>query len=78
MSPHCQLTITVVCDQTALSFVAQLKAYSFAGRILLVTAGLPDSDALELIRLGISGIFTSRTRRRICRPAFTRSPRAAS
>ena len=44
-------------DQTAVSFVAQLKAYSFAGRILLVTAGLPDSDALELIRLGISGIF---------------------
>jgi len=43
--------------QTAVSFVEQLKAYSFAGRILIVTAGLPDSDALELIRLGISGIF---------------------
>jgi two-component system nitrate/nitrite response regulator NarL len=43
--------------QTAVSFVEQLKAYSFAGRILIVTAGLPDSDAVELIRLGISGIF---------------------
>ncbi len=43
--------------QSAVSFVTQLKAYSFAGRILIVTAGLPDSDALELIRLGISGIF---------------------
>ena len=43
--------------QTAVSFVDQLKAYSFAGRILIVTAGLPDGDAIELIRLGISGIF---------------------
>jgi two-component system nitrate/nitrite response regulator NarL len=43
--------------QTAVSFVVQLKSYSFAGRILIVTAGLPDSDALELIRLGISGVF---------------------
>ena len=29
----------------------------FQGRSLLVTAGLPDRDALELIRLGVCGIF---------------------
>jgi two-component system nitrate/nitrite response regulator NarL len=40
----------------AVSFVRDLKG-SFKGRILVVTAGLPDSDALELIRLGIGGIF---------------------
>lgn len=38
-------------------FVEQLRAAGFAGRILLVTAGLPDRDAVELIRLGVSGIF---------------------
>jgi len=43
--------------QNAVSFVAELKTQGFPGRILIVTAGLPDADALELIRLGISGIF---------------------
>lgn len=38
-------------------FVLTLKASGFQGKILLVTAGLPDRDALELIRLGVSGIF---------------------
>jgi two-component system nitrate/nitrite response regulator NarL len=40
----------------AVAFVRDLKD-TFKGRILIVTAGLPDSDALELIRLGIGGIF---------------------
>lgn len=38
-------------------FVERLRAAGFKGRILLVTAGLPDRDAVELIRLGVSGIF---------------------
>jgi two-component system nitrate/nitrite response regulator NarL len=38
-------------------FVHKLRAAGFRGRILLVTAGLPDRDAVELIRLGVSGIF---------------------
>jgi two-component system nitrate/nitrite response regulator NarL len=42
---------------TALTLVRELKARGFAGKSLLVTAGLPHGDALELIRLGISGIF---------------------
>jgi two-component system nitrate/nitrite response regulator NarL len=38
-------------------FVQKLRTSGFQGRILLVTAGLPDRDAVELIRLGVSGIF---------------------
>lgn len=38
-------------------FVQKLRGAGFQGRILLVTAGLPDKDAVELIRLGVSGIF---------------------
>lgn len=44
------------CD-TALPLVASLKERGFQGRILVVTAGLPNRDALELIRQGVSGIF---------------------
>ncbi len=38
-------------------FVSELRAGGFAGRILLVTAGLPDRAALEMIRAGVAGIF---------------------
>jgi two-component system nitrate/nitrite response regulator NarL len=43
--------------ETALPLVRALKEQGFPGRILIVTAGLPNRDALELIRLGVSGIF---------------------
>ena len=43
--------------QTAVTFTSQLKEAGFTGRILIVTAGLPDRDALQLIGMGISGIF---------------------
>jgi two-component system nitrate/nitrite response regulator NarL len=43
--------------QTAVEFTARLKENGFAGRILVVTAGLPDRDAMQLISSGISGIF---------------------
>lgn len=38
-------------------FLRELQARGFAGRVLLVTAGLPDRDALSMIRLGVAGIF---------------------
>ncbi|MDE1176539.1 MAG: response regulator transcription factor [Edaphobacter sp.] len=44
-------------NENALSFIDRLKTTAFAGRILIVTAGLPDKDALALIRAGIAGIF---------------------
>jgi two-component system nitrate/nitrite response regulator NarL len=44
-------------SQPALGLVAALRGRGFAGRILLVTAGLPDREALEVIGAGVSGIF---------------------
>jgi len=44
-------------SETALHVVRELRERGFPGRSLVVTAGLPDRDALELIRMGISGIF---------------------
>ncbi len=44
-------------NTTATHVVRDLNQSNFSGRILLVTAGLPDHDALELIRGGIAGIF---------------------
>ena len=41
---------------SAVTLVRHLRERQYAARILLVTAGLPDRDALELVRLGISGI----------------------
>lgn len=39
------------------AFVEDLRHRGFAGRILLVTAGLPDRQAVQMIRAGVSGIF---------------------
>lgn len=44
-------------DVTAASLIDTLKAKNFSGRILLVTAGLPDREALQMIRAGVAGIF---------------------
>ena len=44
-------------DKPVTPFVQRIQSAGFAGRILMVTAGLADRDALELIRLGVSGIF---------------------
>lgn len=43
--------------KSALDLLTPLKAMGFAGKILIVTAGLPDKDALILMQGGISGIF---------------------
>jgi two-component system nitrate/nitrite response regulator NarL len=42
---------------SAEEFVARLRKAGFAGKILLVTAGLPDREALRMIRAGVAGIF---------------------
>lgn len=44
-------------DKSALDLLEPLKEIGFAGKILIVTAGLPDKNALTLIKAGISGIF---------------------
>src|SRR5262245_9538122 len=38
-------------------FVRLAKEQGFKGKILVVTAGVEESEAAELIRIGISGIF---------------------
>ncbi len=43
--------------KNALDLLGPLQEIGFAGKILVVTAGLPDKDALALIKGGISGIF---------------------
>jgi two-component system nitrate/nitrite response regulator NarL len=42
---------------TALDIVRGLRERRVQSRSLVVTAGLPDRDAMELIRLGVCGIF---------------------
>lgn len=44
-------------DEPALHFVSALRRDGFSGKILLVTAGLPDREALQMIRAGVAGIF---------------------
>jgi two-component system nitrate/nitrite response regulator NarL len=44
-------------DQAALDLVHTLRQRGFTGRILLVTAGLPDREALQMIGAGVAGIF---------------------
>ena len=42
---------------SAEAFVEALRGSGFQGKILLVTAGLPDREALRMIRAGVAGIF---------------------
>lgn len=44
-------------DESAADFVVELRRQGFSGKILLVTAGLPDREALQMIRAGVAGIF---------------------
>jgi two-component system nitrate/nitrite response regulator NarL len=44
-------------QDSAADLVAALRERGFAGRILLVTAGLPDRDALQMLGAGVAGIF---------------------
>lgn len=44
-------------DRPADDVVSALRDRGFAGRLLLVTAGLPDREAREMIGAGVAGIF---------------------
>ena len=44
-------------SENALTLLEPLRKMNFPGKTLIVTAGLPDKDALALIKGGISGIF---------------------
>jgi two-component system nitrate/nitrite response regulator NarL len=44
-------------EQPAGAVVDALRTRGFGGRILLVTAGLPDREAREMIAAGVAGIF---------------------
>ncbi len=44
-------------ELSSTAMVLKLRAQGFSGRILLVTAGLPDREALQMIRAGVAGIF---------------------
>jgi two-component system, NarL family, nitrate/nitrite response regulator NarL len=44
-------------EHSAEDLVRSLRQSGFSGKILLVTAGLPDREALMMIRAGVSGIF---------------------
>jgi len=43
--------------ERALDFVSQAKARGFEGRILVVTAGVSDQEAIQLVQAGVSGIL---------------------
>ncbi len=43
--------------ESSLDLVRTLAGDGFAGKIMMVTAGIPDRMALELIQLGVAGIF---------------------
>jgi two-component system nitrate/nitrite response regulator NarL len=44
-------------SESAHQLVSTLQARGFSGRILLVTAGLPDREARAMIAAGVAGIF---------------------
>ncbi|MGE0450172.1 MAG: response regulator [Vicinamibacterales bacterium] len=44
-------------QEPAGQLVTELRARGFNGRILLVTAGLPDREALQMLGAGVAGIF---------------------
>lgn len=44
-------------EQSCIALLSWVVAQVFKGRILVVTAGLNDTQAAELVRLGVSGIF---------------------
>lgn len=44
-------------SESCSDLVAAVRANGFAGKIFLVTAGLPDREALQIIRAGVAGVF---------------------
>lgn len=44
-------------EEQGSSFLESAKARSFAGRVLMVTAGMSDTDTLRALEAGASGVF---------------------
>jgi len=43
--------------ESGFQFLADARELGFAGRVLMVTAGMSDAEAVRALRLGVSGIF---------------------
>jgi two-component system nitrate/nitrite response regulator NarL len=43
--------------ERALTFLDQARAAGFTGRVLILTAGVSEFEAIQLIQAGVSGIF---------------------
>jgi DNA-binding NarL/FixJ family response regulator len=43
--------------ESGFQFLTQARKSGFAGRILMVTAGMTDAESVKALRLGVSGIF---------------------
>jgi two-component system nitrate/nitrite response regulator NarL len=55
-----QKSIDVIGEHDGREFIRLAKAQGFKGKILVVTAGVDQGVATELIRSGISGVFLKR------------------
>src|SRR5271156_334848 len=44
-------------EGSASDFLGRARAQGYAGRVLMVTAGMSDSDSAQLLSQGVSGIF---------------------
>ncbi len=44
-------------ETQGLHFLREARSMNFAGRVLMVTAGMSDADALQVMQSGASGIF---------------------
>jgi len=41
----------------ALDFLEQVDPHVFSGRVLVVTAGIGEREALQVVQAGVAGIF---------------------
>jgi len=44
--------------ENGFQFIARAREMGFAGRFLIVTAGMSDAQSVQAVRLGVGGIFT--------------------
>ncbi|MCC6365819.1 MAG: response regulator transcription factor [Bryobacterales bacterium] len=57
MKPDVVLLDVDLGQERAIEFVQQARQHGYEGRILVVTAGVSDPEAVQLVRNGISGIL---------------------
>ncbi len=56
-SPGIVLLDVDLGSERAIDFVKMARAENFEGRILIVTAGMSDQEAIQLVQAGVSGIL---------------------